>query len=207
VCSGRQGSPPTRGWWSPWRPWPGDLPEGLTLRDAAVGITRGASPRGLAVVRQDEIVTITPLPKGGTAAAVTGLRRSCADLQRRGVRLAVGVSTEHAGLLEVPAAYAEAQIAREGLAGAPGLLALPMLTSFDYAYKYPRLVEFRDSLPMTATGKIPQAGARPPPRARRRPLAWDRGASAGIEATRGLRRPTAPRSPGPGQVRAERKRR
>jgi PucR C-terminal helix-turn-helix domain/GGDEF-like domain len=110
----------------------GDLPEGLTLRDAAVGITWGASPRGLAVVRQDEIVTITPLPKGGTAAAVTRLRRSCADLQRRDIRLAVGVSTEHAGLLEVPAAYAEAQIARGGLAGAPGLLALPMLTSFDY---------------------------------------------------------------------------
>jgi len=35
-------------------------------------------------------------------------------------------------LLEVPEAYAEAQIARDGLAGAPGVLALPMLTSFDY---------------------------------------------------------------------------
>lgn len=110
----------------------GDLPEGVTLRDAAAGFTRAASPRGLAAVRQDEIVAITPVPKAGAAAAVTRLRRSCADLQRRGIRLAVGVSTEHAGLPEVPEAYAEAHIARDGLGGAPGVLALPTLTSFDY---------------------------------------------------------------------------
>jgi hypothetical protein len=111
----------------------GDLSEGLTLRDAAPGVSPGR--RGLAVVRQDEIVGITPLPKGsrdGTAAAVTGFRRACADLQRRGIRLAVGVSTVHAGLLEIPEAYAEAQTARDGLGGSPGLLALPVLTSFDY---------------------------------------------------------------------------
>jgi hypothetical protein len=80
----------------------GDLPEGVTVRDAAAGVTRDL--RGLAVVRQEEIVGIMPLPQGGAAAAVTGLRRSCTDLARRGVRLAMGVSTVHAGLLEVPAA-------------------------------------------------------------------------------------------------------
>jgi hypothetical protein len=106
----------------------GDLPAGLTLRDAAAG----ASPRGLAVVRQDEIVGITPLPRGGPGAAVTGIRRACADLAQRGVRLAAGVSTAHTGLGEIPEAYAEAQIARDGLGGAPGVLALPMLSSFDY---------------------------------------------------------------------------
>ena len=106
----------------------GDLPAGLTLRDAAAG----ASPRGLAVIRQDEIIGITPLPRGGSATAVTGIRRACADLARRGIRLAVGVSTAHTGLGEVPEAYAEAQIARDGLGGAPGVLALPMLSSFDY---------------------------------------------------------------------------
>ena len=107
-----------------------DLPEGLTLRDATPGVIYGR--RGLAVVRQDEIVGITPLPKGGTTAAVTGFRRSCADLQRRGIRLAVGVSTVHAGLPAVPEAYAEAQTARDGLGGSPGVLALPLLTSLDY---------------------------------------------------------------------------
>jgi hypothetical protein len=107
----------------------GDLPEGLGLRDAATAVT-GA--RGLAVVRQDEIVGIAPLPPGGVKATINGLRRGCADLERRGVRLAVGVSTVHAGLPEVPEAYAEAQVARDGLGGSPGVLALPMLTSFDY---------------------------------------------------------------------------
>ena len=110
----------------------GDLPAGLTLRDAAAGASpRGPAP-GLAVLRQDEIVGVIPLPRGGPAAAVTGVRRACADLTQRGIRLAVGVSTAHTGLLEIPAAYAEAQIARDGLGGAPGVLALPMLSSFDY---------------------------------------------------------------------------
>ncbi len=108
----------------------GDLPEGVTVRDAAAGVTRDL--RGLAVVRQEEIVGVMPLPPGGAAAAVTGLRRSCADLARRGVRLVMGVSTVHAGLLEVPEAYAEAQTARDGLGGSPGVLALPVLSSFDY---------------------------------------------------------------------------
>ena len=108
----------------------GDLPADFTLRDAAPGVTLGQ--RGLAVVRQDEIVGITPLPGGGAAAAVTGVRRACAGLTQCGIRLAVGVSTVHAGLLEVPEAYAEAQIARDGLGGAPGVLALPVLSSFDY---------------------------------------------------------------------------
>jgi DNA-binding PucR family transcriptional regulator len=38
----------------------------------------------------------------------------------------------HSGLLDVPEAYAEAQVARDGLGGSPGVLALSMLTSFDY---------------------------------------------------------------------------
>jgi len=108
----------------------GDLPEGVTMRDAAAGVTRDR--RGLAVVRQDEIVGIMPLPPGGADAAVSGLRRSWTDLARRGVRLAMGVSTVHAGLGEVPEAYAEAQTARDGLGGSPGVLALPLLSSFDY---------------------------------------------------------------------------
>jgi hypothetical protein len=108
----------------------GDLPGGVTMRDAAADLSRDR--RGLAVVRQDEIVAIMPLPPGGAAAAVTGLRRSCTDLARRGVRLAVGVSTVHAGLGEVPEAYAEARAARGGLGGSPGVLALPVLSSLDY---------------------------------------------------------------------------
>src|SRR6185437_9052608 len=43
-----------------------------------------------------------------------------------------GVSTVHAGLHEVPEAYAEAQVARQALAPAGGVLALPLLSAFDY---------------------------------------------------------------------------
>jgi hypothetical protein len=112
----------------------GDLPDDRTLRDAAVAIgrVRGGGGRGLAVVRQDEIVGLTPLPRGGAATAVQSLRRACADLQRRQVRLAVGVSTVHTGLHEVPEAYAEARVAREGHGAGAGVLALSELTSFDY---------------------------------------------------------------------------
>ena len=111
----------------------GKRPGDRALRDAAVAVGRlRGGGQGLAVVRQDEVVGIAPLPRGGTEVAVASLRRACDDLQRRQIRLAVGVSTVHAGLLEVPQAYAEAQAAREGLGGAAGVLALPMLTSFDY---------------------------------------------------------------------------
>lgn len=115
----------------------GDLPEGLTLRDAVGGVTQDTGWPGLAVVRQDEIVGIIPLPARPVAAsraarAVKALRRSNADLERRGIRLAVGISTVHAGLLEVPEAYAEARTARDGLGGSAGVLALTTLSSFDY---------------------------------------------------------------------------
>lgn len=109
-----------------------DLPEQLSLGDVAPRVTGAAGGRGLAVVRQDEIVGLTPLPKDGAEAAVKGICRSCTALARRGVRLAVGISTEHAGLTEVPDAYAEARTARDGLGGSAGVLALPMLSSFDY---------------------------------------------------------------------------
>jgi hypothetical protein len=108
----------------------GDLPEGMAMRDVAAGVARDR--RGLAAVRQDEIVGVIPLPRGGVAAAVAGLRRSWTDLAHRGVRLAMGVSTVHAGLGEVPEAYAEAQAARDGLSGSAGVLALSTLSSFDY---------------------------------------------------------------------------
>jgi DNA-binding PucR family transcriptional regulator len=111
----------------------GDLCDDPTLRDAAVAMgRRNGGPHGLSVVRQDEIVRVAPLPPGGVAAAVASLRRACDDLERRSVRLAVGVSTVHAGPHEVADAYAEACAAREGLGASAGVLALPLLTSFEY---------------------------------------------------------------------------
>jgi sugar diacid utilization regulator len=111
----------------------GEQSDDHALRDAAlaVGRTRGGS-RGLVVVRQAEIVVVAPVPQGGAAAAVAGLRRACDGLRRRQIALAAGVSTVRAGLSEVADAYAEARIARDSLGAAAGVLALPSLTSLDY---------------------------------------------------------------------------
>ena len=117
------------------RRWPRSLPAAVALRDAAsagpwaAGGDRGP---GLAVARQDEIVGITPLPRGGPAAAVANLRRACDELARRQVRLAVGVSTVRAGLHESRRPTPRRRSPRTASAASTGVLALPMLTSFDY---------------------------------------------------------------------------
>src|SRR6266540_1830858 len=91
-----------------------------------------AGTEGLALARQDEIVGVMPVPARGPATTVANLRRAVADLQRRQVPLAVGISTVHSGLNEVPEAYAEACVARDGLGERPDVIALPALSSFDY---------------------------------------------------------------------------
>jgi len=112
----------------------GDQSDDHALRDAAlaVGRARGTGGRALVVVRQDEIVLVAPVPRGSAEAAVAGLRRACAELRRRQIALAAGVSTVRAGLPEVADAYAEARIARDGLGAAAGVLALPLLSSLEY---------------------------------------------------------------------------
>ena len=112
----------------------GPVADEHVLRDAAVAI-RGArvlGSRGLAVPRQDEIVGVLPVPARGPATTVASLQRSVAELQRHRVPLAAGISTVHAGLGEVPEAYAEACVARDGLGSQPGVIALPALSTFDY---------------------------------------------------------------------------
>jgi DNA-binding PucR family transcriptional regulator len=105
-----------------------------TLSDAAAALRQAGwhGAQGLAVARQEEIVAVLPATRSRAAAVVANLRRARADLERQELRLAVGVSTIHAGLPEVPEAYTEARVARDGLGAEPGVLALPLLTSFDY---------------------------------------------------------------------------
>jgi hypothetical protein len=105
----------------------------LAAAAAAIASAGRGSGTGLSALRQDEIVGVMPMPRGGGAGAVVAnLRRACADLSQQRFPVAIGVSTVHAGLHEVPEAYAEAQVARDGLGGADGVLALPLLTAFDY---------------------------------------------------------------------------
>jgi hypothetical protein len=51
----------------------GELSGGMTVRDAAAGVTRDR--RGLAVGRQDEIVGVMPLPQGGVKTWAAASRR------------------------------------------------------------------------------------------------------------------------------------
>jgi hypothetical protein len=98
----------------------------VAVAAAIAGTGRGGG--GLAALRQNEIVGVVPLAHGDAAAAVSRLRQACSGP----VPLAVGVSTVHTGLHEVPDAYAEAQVARDALGAADGVLALPLLSAFDY---------------------------------------------------------------------------
>jgi hypothetical protein len=104
----------------------------LSAAAAAIAGSGRGSGTGLAAQRQDEIVGVIPVPSDGAEAVVSRLRATWEQLGAQRLRLAIGVSTVHAGLHQVPDAYAEAQIAREGLGTAHGVLALPLLTAFDY---------------------------------------------------------------------------
>jgi len=109
----------------------GDSPAQPVLAAAVAAIAgTGRGGSGLAALRQNEIVGVVPLAHGNPADAVTGLRQVCA--KQAEARLAIGVSTVHTGLHEVPEAYAEAQVARDALGARDGVLALPMLSAFDY---------------------------------------------------------------------------
>ena len=104
------------------------------LRSAASSLAR-ANQRvttPLNVVRHEEIVIVAPIRPAEVDEVVTRLTAVQQRLAERGIALAIGVSTVHSGLAEVPDAYAEAVEARDLLGEHPGLLALPTMTAFDY---------------------------------------------------------------------------
>lgn len=106
---------------------------GGQLRDAlsAVRSALGGGRRGIAVLRQDEIVAIAVV-SGDVERLISALEDAQRRSARNGADMMLGVSTVHEGLAEAPRAYAEAIGAREGLRGSSGTLALPRMTTFDY---------------------------------------------------------------------------
>ncbi|GAB4010035.1 PucR family transcriptional regulator [Nocardioides ultimimeridianus] len=110
----------------------GPLRPGQILR-SALGTVRAAvgEDRGIAVIRQDQIVGLLPATGDGSRA-VRDLKRAHTQVGRQGLRLVVGVSTVHHGLSGVPEAYREAVLARDSLDGTPGVRALSMLSTLDY---------------------------------------------------------------------------
>ncbi|SDJ79097.1 transcriptional regulator, CdaR family [Nocardioides sp. YR527] len=107
---------------------------GQSLREALriIRTELGPAQEGVAVIQQEQMIGILPVATDDVQALVPDLRRVHRQLARQGIDLAVGVSTVHPGWASVPAAYAEAGIARDSLAGEPGVVALPMLSTVDY---------------------------------------------------------------------------
>lgn len=114
------------------------LGEGQSLREALVGLRSafGTGYEGLAVVRRDEIVGVSPVV-GPVAAVVERMVQAQAQLAKAGLGLSLGISTVHHGTAAVAEAYAEACVARDGLAGASGVSALPVMSAFDYLVRRP----------------------------------------------------------------------
>ncbi len=108
------------------------------LRGAVGTLARavGASVSPLTVVRLDEIVVVAPAPTAGAQLLAEQLATAQRQLMSHGMPLAVGMSTVHHGLEFVGEAYQEALRAREHLLPAPGLIALPAITAFDYLTMY-----------------------------------------------------------------------
>jgi PucR C-terminal helix-turn-helix domain/GGDEF-like domain len=103
------------------------------LRSAAAALSRtSASRQALAVVRQDEIVIVSPAANPPPES----FGRRLADVQRRladgGLPLAVGVSSVISKLGQIPDAYREANAARIAIGSGPGVVSLTGMSAFEY---------------------------------------------------------------------------
>jgi PucR-like helix-turn-helix protein/diguanylate cyclase with GGDEF domain len=98
---------------------------------AEVRRTGGRDASGLMALRHDELLGLFPVVDSGDRV-IGHLNRAYAALRAAQVELAVGASTVHTQLSEVPKAYHEARVARDALAGCGGVLALSSVSTFDY---------------------------------------------------------------------------
>lgn len=104
------------------------------LRGAAASFARasGTSLPPLAVVRQDEIVLVVAMERGGTERLQTRLEEAVKRLAGAGLLLFVGVSTVVEGLAQIPDAYREATLVRLASDSQPGVASLAVMSAFDY---------------------------------------------------------------------------
>lgn len=91
----------------------------------------GAGERGIATIRQDDIVGILPAVGDG-AAVVAVIERAHRILGGRGVDTLIGVSTPHVGIDLVPAAHRESLLAWQTLRDEPGVRPLAGLRPIEY---------------------------------------------------------------------------
>jgi hypothetical protein len=116
------------------RPQAGAASDDATLRVAASILARsaGTALEPLAVAREDELVVILPARERDPSHVAQIVRCGHERLTGRGLTFAVGASTIHQGLDEIPAAYAEACLALEQVHASAGVLALSGLDVIDY---------------------------------------------------------------------------
>jgi PucR C-terminal helix-turn-helix domain/GGDEF-like domain len=114
-------------------------PTGDELDEAALGVAAVALARAtgdalepLSAVRGDEIIVIRATQDDDLRRETKQFRAAVERLDERRLPLAVGVSTVHAGLAAVPAAYHEACLALQQLPSTGGVLALGELGVADY---------------------------------------------------------------------------
>jgi sugar diacid utilization regulator len=102
------------------------------LRAVAVALARavGSALQPLTVTRHDELVLIARV-EGDPSALVEAIGQAQERLATAGTKLAIGVSAVQSGLDRVAGAYAEAQAALERVRATGGVLALPVLSTFD----------------------------------------------------------------------------
>ena len=109
--------------------------EDQSLRMAASLLQRaaGAAVVPLTVVRQQEIIVIRAVEGEEVPSRLqTGIGAAQGKLRDDGIPLAVGASTIHAGIGEIPDAYREAYVAIEPIRETGGVIALPKLRAFEY---------------------------------------------------------------------------
>jgi sugar diacid utilization regulator len=102
------------------------------LRAVAVALARAVATvlQPLTVTRHDELVLIARV-EGNPSALVEAIGQAQERLATAGTKLAIGVSAVQSGLDRVAGAYAEAQAALERVRATGGVLALPVLSTFD----------------------------------------------------------------------------
>lgn len=110
--------------------WSGVEP---AMQEIAAEIRRasGRDAGGLIALRHEELLGLFPVVDSGERV-ITRLKRSHAALRTTQVELAIGASTVHSELSDVPKAYHEARVARDALAGCGGVLALSSVSTFNY---------------------------------------------------------------------------
>jgi hypothetical protein len=92
-----------------------------------------AGMRTLVVVRPAEIIAVPVLDRASSAEEICErLEAAEQRLRAHGVELTIAVSTVASGVNELPRALHEAHTALQSCGRAPGLVALPRMSAFDY---------------------------------------------------------------------------